>query len=136
MKITRHQELVEAYHYDMRSPEVEVETDVNVSVTPIDMSHEETFPHETSCVLGLRVTFTVAYETFIVSGAVRQPVVIEDRVITDLADLSQEDLGELMAPLFNIVKRLTYEVTEIALDQPGITLDFNGSMEATEKNDQ
>lgn len=136
MKINRHQEQVEAYHFDIRSPEVEVETNVNVSVTPIDMSGEDAFPHETSSALGLRVTFTVAYETFVISGAVRQPVVIEDRVISELEHLTQGELAELMSPLFDLIKRLTYEVTEIALNQPGITLDFTGSMEAVEKNDQ
>ncbi|MDU1741367.1 MAG: DUF1149 family protein, partial [Streptococcus lutetiensis] len=30
----------------------------------------------------------------------------------------------LAAPLLDIVQRLTYEVTEIALDRPGVKLEF------------
>lgn len=136
MKINRHPEQVESYHYDMRLADQEVETAVNVSVTPLDMSAEADFPKETSSVLGLRIVFTIAYDTFVVSGAIRQPVVVEDRVITEVEHLSQEELSELMAPLFSMVKRLTYEVTEIALNQPGVTLDFGGTMAPEKKNDQ
>ncbi|WP_240743124.1 DUF1149 family protein, partial [Enterococcus faecalis] len=33
-------------------------------------------------------------------------------------------------PLFSIVERLSYEVTEIALDRPGVQLNFQQSEEA------
>ena len=35
-----------------------------------------------------------------------------------------------MRPLFSIVERLSYEVTEIALDRPGVQLNFQQSEEA------
>ena len=34
-----------------------------------------------------------------------------------------------MRPLFSIVERLSYEVTEIALDRPGVQLNFQQSEE-------
>ncbi|MDN6437821.1 MAG: DUF1149 family protein [Lactococcus sp.] len=33
-------------------------------------------------------------------------------------------MSELAAPLFDLLQRLTYEITEIALDQPGVSLEF------------
>jgi len=39
-------------------------------------------------------------------------------------DVTQEEVDELVAPLFDIVRRMSYEVTEIALDQPGVKLNF------------
>lgn len=136
MKINHHPEQVESYHYDMRVSEENVETAVNVSVTPIDMSNEKDFPMETSSVLGLRIVFKIAYDEFVISGAVRQPAVIEDRVINEVEHLTQDELTELMGPLFSLIKRMTYEVTEIALNQPGVTLDFGGKMEEQKKDNQ
>ena len=71
MEIKRQQEIVEAYHYDMRVPDSEVETDLRVSFSPIEVE-EENYP----------------------------------------------------------VERLSYEVTEIALDRPGVQLNFQQSEEA------
>ena len=39
-------------------------------------------------------------------------------------DLTREEIDELMDPLFDILQRLTYEVTEIITDKPGVNLDF------------
>ena len=39
-------------------------------------------------------------------------------------DFSQEEAESLAAPLLDTLQRLTYEVTEIALDRPGINLEF------------
>ena len=39
-------------------------------------------------------------------------------------DFSQEEAEALAAPLLDTLQRLTYEVTEIALDRPGINLEF------------
>ena len=38
--------------------------------------------------------------------------------------LSQEEVETLARPSLNMLNRLTYEVTEIALDLPGINLEF------------
>ena len=37
------------------------------------------------------------------------------------------EVDELVRPLFSIVERLSYEVTEIALDRPGVQLNFQQS---------
>ena len=41
-------------------------------------------------------------------------------------------MDELVAPLFDIVKRMAYEITEIALDQPGVKLNFQSEKEENE----
>lgn len=40
MEIKRQQEIVEAYHYDMRVPDSEVETDLRVSFSPIEVEEK------------------------------------------------------------------------------------------------
>ena len=105
MEIKRQQEIVEAYHYDMRVPDSEVETDLRVSFSPIEVEE-------------------------VLSGAISQINHIIDRKIEKQEDISQEEVDELVRPLFSIVERLSYEVTEIALDRPGVQLNFQQSEEA------
>jgi hypothetical protein len=40
----------------------------------------------------------------------------------------------LVEPLFDIVKRLTYEVTEIVTDKPGLQLNFNTNSNPTQES--
>ncbi|WP_314060088.1 DUF1149 family protein [uncultured Vagococcus sp.] len=124
MNIIRQPEFVEAYHYDMKTAESETETEIRVEVKPFDMSDQPDFPIDESSVLGLRVIFQIVFEEFAITGAVRQLVTLSDRKIENPDDLEQPELDELMRPLFSMIERLTYEVTEIALDKPGVQLNF------------
>ncbi|MGH2251824.1 DUF1149 family protein, partial [Enterococcus faecalis] len=45
-------------------------------------------------------------------------------------DFSQEEVDVLLRSLFSIGERLSYEVTEIALDRPDVQLNFQQSEEA------
>ncbi|MBP1041612.1 DUF1149 family protein [Vagococcus sp. BWB3-3] len=126
MNIIRQPEFVEAFHYDMNTPENETkaETEIRVEVKPFDMSDQPDFPTDVSSVLGLRVIFQIVFEEFAVTGAVRQLVTLSDRKVDNPDDLAQSELDELMRPLFSMIERLTYDVTEIALDRPGVQLNF------------
>lgn len=129
MEIVRQKELVEAFHYDINTEE-SAETEIRVEVKPIDMSEQKDFPIETSSVLGLRVVFKIVLEEFALTGAVSQLVTIHDRKIEKNEELNQEEVNELVKPLFSIIERLTYEVTEIALDRPGLELNFQSEKQA------
>ncbi|MGX6978791.1 DUF1149 family protein [Vagococcus elongatus] len=123
MNIVRQPEFVEAFHYDMNQ-NTKAENEIRVEVNPIDMSGQPDFPADKNSVLGIRVVFKIAFEEFVLTGAVRQLVTVTDRTIEANTDLSQEEVNELVRPLFSIIERLTYEVTEIALDRPGLKLNF------------
>lgn len=49
---------------------------------------------------------------------------IKNRIVNEPSEFTKEEVENLAAPLLDIVQRLTYEVTEIALDRPGIKLEF------------
>lgn len=123
MNIMRQQEVVEAFHYDINN-QPDTETDIQVEINPFDMSKEEDFPKENSLV-GLRVIYQIVFEEFVLTGAIRQLVTVVDKNIQAAEDLNKEEIDELVRPLFAMIERLTYEVTEIALDQPGVQLNFN-----------
>lgn len=123
MDIRRQNPIVEQYHFDMKQPEQEVETSLNVGFMPMDPPDDD-YPKENS-IIGARLEFTIAFPEFVLSGAVGQINHIVNKQIHSADDISREDADELVLPLFDIVKRLTYEVTEIITDQPGIELNFN-----------
>lgn len=68
--------------------------------------------------------FVIVKEEFVISGVISQMVRILDRLVDKPSEFAQEEVESLAAPLLDMVKRLTYDVTEIALDRPGINLEF------------
>lgn len=126
MNIKRQQEVVEGFHYDVRTEEMgKLETGLRVGLHPID-STDENYPKENT-ILNVRLEFTLVFDEYVLSGIVNQVNHLINRVVREQTDLTQEEVDELVNPLFNIVQRLSYEVTEIALDKPGIKLNFKAS---------
>ena len=126
MKIEREQEFVHQFHYDARNLEWEKEngtpeTNLNVQVQLVE--NVEGISESDTAISGA-LTFIIVLENLVVSGHISQLSYIRDLVIENREQLDQEKMQELAAPLFDLLKRLTYEVTEIALDEPGISLEF------------
>ncbi|MBS7577316.1 MULTISPECIES: DUF1149 family protein [unclassified Enterococcus] len=124
MKITRQKEFVQGYHYDARNTEWEKEngtpeTELNVSFQLHGLDEEKS---ETTIAATLQ--FQLVFDNYVITGIVSQLNQIHQRLVKAQADLNQSEVEELAAPLFDIVKRLTYEVTEIAMDEPGLQLNF------------
>ncbi|SJZ36708.1 hypothetical protein SAMN02745116_00052 [Pilibacter termitis] len=124
MEIQRLQEVVEAYHYDMKNPEIEVETEINVGLTPLE--DFEGTPEKSTAILA-RLQFRLIFPDYVISGSVSQVNFVINREINEQTDITQQEVEELVSPLFNIVKRMTYEVTEIAMDEPGLELKFEAN---------
>lgn len=123
MELKRQQPIVEQYHFDLRfNKEEEKETKIHVGFMPMEPSVED-YPKENS-IIAARLQFEIVMPDFIVSGTVGQVNHVINQKITTQDDLTKEELDQLVAPLFDILQRLTYEVTEIVTDQPGISLNF------------
>ncbi|MDY4761063.1 DUF1149 family protein [Streptococcus thoraltensis] len=125
MEIIREKEFVNQYHYNARNLEWEKEngtpkTNFEVTFQLIEKNVEK---NETTIVAVLQ--FTIVRDDFVISGVVSQMVHIKNRIVNEPKEFSQEEVESLAAPLLEVVKRMTYEVTEIALDRPGVKLEFN-----------
>lgn len=133
MNITRQPVLVEQFHYEHISKDGlgERETSIVVGVHPLDMSEVEDFPKDSASVLGLSIDFMILFQEFHLSGVVRQLVTI-DRVVESPNEFTKKELDMLLKPLFSVIERISYEVTEIALDQPGVQLNFQQEEESEE----
>ena len=126
MKIEREKEFVHQFHYDARNLAWEEEngtpeTNLNVQFQLVD--NVEGISDADTAITAM-LTFIIVLENLVISGHLSQLSYIRDLVIENREQLDQEKMQELAAPLFDLLNRLTYEVTEIALDQPGINLEF------------
>ncbi|GFH43156.1 transposase [Lactococcus hodotermopsidis] len=126
MNIEREQEVVHQFHYDARNLEWEKEegtpqTNLNVQFQLAENMEKVT---DEDTAINTVLTFMIVLENLVISGYVSQMNYIRGRIVKARNELTQENMEELAAPLFEILKRLTYEVTEVALDEPGVTLEF------------
>ena len=124
MELQREKEFVSQYHYDARNLEWEKEngtpeTKVDVNFQLLNQNHEE---QVTSIVV--IVSFMVVFDAFVISGTISQINHIIGRIINEPSEFEQDEVEQLARPSLSILNRLPYEVTEIALDLPGINLEF------------
>lgn len=124
MQLIREKEFVNQYHYDARNLEWEEENgtpETNFEVT-FQLINKDEEKNETVIVSVLQ--FVIVKDEFVISGVISQMVKIVDLLIEKPSEFSQEEVESLASPLLDMVQRLTFEVTEIALDRPGINLEF------------
>lgn len=126
MNIEREKEFVHQFHYDARNLAWEEEngtpeTALNVQFQLVDQV--ENLADTDTAINGL-LSFMIVLENLVISGNIGQLSIIRGQVIENKEQLSQEEMSELAAPLFDLLQRMTYEITEIALDQPGVSLEF------------
>ncbi|MGY3703500.1 hypothetical protein BW731_08955 [Vagococcus martis] len=125
MELKRQQEFVQSYHYDALPQDHSEETSINVSLNPFEITEEMDIDPENNSILGLRIEFKIILENVAISGDVAQFVQTVGRKVEKIEDLSSDEVNTLVHPLFVLIERLTYEVTEIALDKPGVQLNFS-----------
>lgn len=123
MEINRQKPVVEYYHFDMKKKgEENAQTQLSAGFSPLQAP--EDYPKENS-VVGARIEFEIVLELFIIRGAIGQVNHIIHRKVSKPEDIDQAESDELLQPLFDMITRLTYEVTEIITDEQGITLNFD-----------
>ena len=124
MNLKREQEFVSQYHFDARNFEWENEN--GVPETKVDVNFQLLQHDQENQVTSLIVilSFMIVFDKFVISGTISQVNHVEDRIVDQPSDFSQEEVETLARPSLDMLNRLTYEVTEIALDLPGINLEF------------
>ena len=124
MDIQREKEFVSQYHYDARNFEWEKEngipeTKVDVNFQLINRDQEQ---NTTSLIVIL--SYMIVFDGVVISGTITQINHLFGRYVNEPSEFSKDEVEELARPCLNMLNRLTYEVTEIALDLPGINLEF------------
>ena len=115
---------VNRYHYDVRNHEWEKKENgvpkTNVEVT-FQLHNKDEEANNTSVVAVLQ--FMIVRDEFVISGIVSQMDHIQNRIVNEPKDFTRRSRS-LGCTVLDTLQRLTYEVTEIALDRPGINLEF------------
>ena len=124
MQLQREKEFVSQYHYDARNFEWEQEhgapeTKIDVNFQLLNRDDDK----QTTSMIVI-VNFMIVFESFVISGVISQVNHVLDRAVQEPSELGQDEVERLARPSLNMLNRLTYEVTEIALDLPGINLEF------------
>ena len=120
--------IVKNFHYDINE-DLETKDNVNFGLKKVEKQNEDgtTDPGEDGNYFDITVVFEVAPAPgeFTVSGMISQVVKIKD-YFGDGSDLSKTDYKILSRPLVEYIETLTYEVTQIALDEP-VNLNFQAN---------
>lgn len=124
MNIVRDKELVNQYHFDARNKAWEEKNGVPTTTLKVDFQLIEKNVQENKTSIVVILRFMIVLEHFVISGAMSQGVHILNRIVNEVDEFNQQDKRFLIAPLLDMLQRLTYEVTEIALDAPGVNLEF------------
>ncbi|MEG0255981.1 MAG: DUF1149 family protein [Vagococcus sp.] len=125
MELIRQQEFVQSFHYDALPEEHSEETAINVSLNPFEIKEEMEIDAENNSIMGLRIEYKIILDKVMLTGDVAQFVQIVNRKVDKIEDLTTEEVNELVRPLFVLIERMAYEITEIALDAPGVQLNFS-----------
>lgn len=124
MELTREKEFVNTYHYDARNLEWEKEHGAPESAAEVtfQLLNKDEENQITSFVAVFQ--FIIVKEEFVISGIISQINHLKGRLVQAPSEFTQAEVEEISAPLLAMLKRLTYEVTEVALDRPGVNLEF------------
>ena len=104
MDLIREKVFVNRYHYDVRNHEWEKENGVpktNVEVT-FQLHNKDEEANNTSVVAVLQ--FMIVRDEFVISGIVSQMDHIQNRIVNEPKDFSQEEAEALAAPLLDTLR--------------------------------
>ncbi|WP_300956014.1 DUF1149 family protein [Lactobacillus hominis] len=129
--------IVRNFHYDINE-EPKVKSEVNVSIRQVvqnDDQGNEMPESKEGRYFEIGVPFEVAPAPgmFTVSGLITQVVQLMG-YFGEGKDLSSADYQLLSRPLVEEIETLTYEITQITLDQP-VNLNFKSNFDELLKND-
>lgn len=130
--------VVRHFHYDLNE-ENQIKNEVNVSFREVVESDEQGNPKaadENGKYFEIAVPFEVAPHPgiFTVSGLMTQVVQLEG-YFGDGSDLEPSDYEILSRPLVEEIETLTYEITQVTLDQP-VNLNFHSNFDDIKKNQE
>ena len=124
MELQREKVVVNQYHLDARSKKYEKENGIPKTKLRVNfkvLNQDEA--NDSSEILSY-LTFTIVLQSFVISGTISQKSTVYLSSVATPEEFPDEDRRQLAEPLLDTLRRMTYEVTEIAFDAPGIELEF------------
>ncbi|REC31850.1 hypothetical protein CF160_05015 [Enterococcus pseudoavium] len=123
MRLERDKEIVESFNYGIPPKNQVVEQKLQINFSPLE-AVDPSYPSENS-IMGVRIEFVLPFEEFIIGGVLSQVIHVIGRQVTKQMDLTEAEANEMIQPLLRLIERMVYEITEIALDKPGVKINFS-----------
>lgn len=124
MNVKREQAVVNQYHFDIRNLVWEKENGAPETMFQSELKIVERKEEEKRTTLVAVFRFMIVLEYVVISGVFTQANHVEGRIIEDANSLTDEEKKFLNEPLVDMLQRMTYDVTEIAFDAPGLKLEL------------
>ena len=124
MDIQREKEFVSQYHYDARNFEWEKENGIPETKVDVNFQLINRDQQQNTTSLIVILSYMIVFDGFVICGTITQINHLFGRYVNEPSEFSKDEVEELARPCLDMLNRLTYEVTEIALDLPGINLEF------------
>ncbi|EUJ33185.1 hypothetical protein MFLO_04600 [Listeria floridensis FSL S10-1187] len=119
--------IVEKYNFEtLVEPEEGIENNIMVQLNEVEPAGEDKSELEAGKIYKVDVPFSLVLERFKIDGQISRIVQVLD-FFGETNEIDQATAQEMSKPLIDYIKRLTYEVTEIAFDLPGYKLDFESN---------
>ncbi|MDT2828476.1 MAG: DUF1149 family protein [Enterococcus viikkiensis] len=125
MELKRDQEVVESFNYGLPPRDQKVEQKLLINFSPLEAT-DPAYPAENS-IMGVRIEFVLPFEEFIIGGVLSQVIHVIGRKVNQKSDLTEAEANEMIRPILNLIERMVYEITEIALDKPGVKINFSSN---------
>ena len=125
MEIQRDQEVVESFNYGLPPKDQVVKQKLLINFSPLE-AMDPGYPAENS-IMGVRIEFVLPFEDFIIGGVFSQVIHVIGRQVKQQNDLIEAEANEMIRPILKLIERMVYEITEIALDKPGVKINFSSN---------
>ncbi|MBO0412628.1 DUF1149 family protein [Enterococcus hulanensis] len=125
MELQRDQEVVESFNYGLPPKDQVVKQKLLINFSPLE-AMDPGYPAENS-IMGVRIEFVLPFEEFIIGGVFSQVIHVIGRQVKQQNDLTEAEANEMIRPILRLIERMVYEITEIALDKPGVKINFSSN---------
>lgn len=127
MDIVTNKIVVEKYNFETIVEENEqFENKIELEVHEVEPVNGNVELMSKGKIFKITIPFLLVLENFRIDGRISRIIQLK-AFFGDFSDLEAVDVEGLSNPLIDYIKRLTYDVTEIAFDEPGVSLDFNAN---------
>ncbi|EUJ20578.1 DUF1149 family protein [Listeria aquatica] len=128
MEFRVNQIIVEQFNFETLQTQPEnAENSIQVQLNEVEPTGDDKSILDDGKIFKVDMPFLLVLDRFKVSGHISRIVQVVD-FFGEAEELGAERAEEMSKPLISYIKRLTYEVTEIAFDEPGYELDFESHL--------
>lgn len=124
LNVTYQSPTVKAFHFDERNLEYEAQNGIPETTSEFNFFIVTTDDDKQQTKLTAFLQTMIVQNTYVISAFLTQDLTLNGRIVKKQSDLSKDEMSTLIAPLLDVLKRMTHDVTTTAFDKPGLNIEF------------